>query len=90
MKLGAISFMTDYSIAPDEFAMALEANGFDSFWAGDHTHIPVDPNVSGPTMDPRFARVNVATRRVGEEMIVAQEPLPEMPDELKALFEEKS
>jgi probable F420-dependent oxidoreductase len=54
MKLGAISFMTDYSIAPDEFAMALEANGFDSFWAGDHTHIPVDPNDGGPTMDPRF------------------------------------
>ena len=43
-----------------------------------------------PTTDARFARVNVVTRRADGEMIVAQEPLPEMPDELKALFEEKS
>ena len=56
MKLGAISFMTDYSIAPGEFAMALEAHGYDSFWAGDHTHIPVDPSDPSPTLDTRSGK----------------------------------
>lgn len=41
MKLGAISFMTDYSIAPTEFARELEAHGYESLWVGDHSHIPV-------------------------------------------------
>ena len=31
MKLGAISFMTDYSIPPAEVASELEAHGFDFF-----------------------------------------------------------
>jgi hypothetical protein len=33
--------------------------------------------------------VNVVTRRVDEEIRVCEEPLPEMPDELKRIFEEK-
>ena len=40
MRLGAVSLMTDYSIAPGELGAALEAAGFESFWAGDHPHIP--------------------------------------------------
>jgi probable F420-dependent oxidoreductase len=56
VKLGAISFMTDYSIGPGEFAGALEAHGFDSFWAGDHSHIPVDPSSADPIMDTRSNR----------------------------------
>lgn len=41
MKLGAVSFMTDYSTDPVEFARELEAHGYESLWAGDHSHIPV-------------------------------------------------
>jgi probable F420-dependent oxidoreductase len=41
VKLGAVSFMTDYSIDPVEFARELEAHGYESLWAGDHSHIPV-------------------------------------------------
>ena len=41
MKLGAVSFMTDYSIAPGEFARELEAHGYESMWVGDHSHIPI-------------------------------------------------
>jgi succinate dehydrogenase / fumarate reductase flavoprotein subunit len=41
-----------------------------------------------PDPDPKFAKVNVVTRRKGREMSIVQEPLPEMPDELKRLFEE--
>jgi succinate dehydrogenase flavoprotein subunit len=41
-----------------------------------------------PDPDPKFAKVNVITRRKEREMSIVQEPLPEMPDELKRLFEE--
>lgn len=55
MKLGAVSFMTDISISPVEIAQALEAHGFESFWAGDHSHIPVEPG-GGPPIDTRTGR----------------------------------
>jgi len=42
-----------------------------------------------PSSDTKFAKVNVIVRRKGGEMVLAQEPLPEMPGELKALLEEK-
>jgi probable F420-dependent oxidoreductase len=47
VKLGAVSFMTDYSIDPVEFARELEAHGYDSLWAGDHSHIPVSERARG-------------------------------------------
>jgi succinate dehydrogenase / fumarate reductase flavoprotein subunit len=40
-------------------------------------------------MDPALAKVNMCVRPRGEGMDVAPTPLPEMPAELKALFEEK-
>jgi succinate dehydrogenase / fumarate reductase flavoprotein subunit len=42
-----------------------------------------------PQMDPTFGKVNVVVRRVGDAMSVSQAPLPQMPDDLKPLFEEK-
>ncbi len=42
-----------------------------------------------PTPDPHFGKVNVVVRERRGEMTLSQEPLPEMPDELKRLFEEK-
>ncbi|APR81040.1 Succinate dehydrogenase flavoprotein subunit protein [Minicystis rosea] len=42
-----------------------------------------------PKADAHFGKVNVVIRKVNGEMSVTEEPLPEMPDELKALFEEK-
>ena len=42
-----------------------------------------------PGVDPAFGRVNVVTRRAGGELRVSQEPLPEIPDELKRIIEEK-
>jgi succinate dehydrogenase / fumarate reductase, flavoprotein subunit len=41
-----------------------------------------------PGTDAQLARVNVVTRRSGEQMVVTQEPLPAMPDELRRLVEE--
>ena len=43
-----------------------------------------------PNADPNFAKLNVVLRKKNGEMALSREPLPEMPDELKALLEEKS
>src|ERR1700751_1830145 len=40
MHFGASMFLTDYSMAPGELAQALEARGFESIWAPEHSHIP--------------------------------------------------
>jgi succinate dehydrogenase flavoprotein subunit len=41
-----------------------------------------------PGMDPEFGKVNVRVRQQGEGIVVEQIPLPQMPDDLKRLFEE--
>src|SRR5258705_11711837 len=33
-------FPTEYAMAPDELARALEERGFESVWFPEHTHIP--------------------------------------------------
>jgi len=40
MLYAAGMFPTDYAIAPDELARALEERGFESLWLPEHTHIP--------------------------------------------------
>jgi succinate dehydrogenase / fumarate reductase flavoprotein subunit len=43
-----------------------------------------------PGTDPEWGRVNVVVRRRdGDEMTISKEPLPQMPDDLRKLFEEK-
>ena len=56
MHFGAAIFFTDYSVGPVELAQALEARGFESLWAPEHSHIPVSRTSvfpSGPEM-PKF------------------------------------
>jgi len=43
-----------------------------------------------PSTDAKFAKVNVVIRKTNGQMTLAQEPLPEIPGDLKALLEEKS
>jgi succinate dehydrogenase flavoprotein subunit len=43
-----------------------------------------------PTTDPRFATVNMVTRLTKDELTVVQEPLPEMPEELRLICEENA
>lgn len=45
MKFGVAMFFTDYSMSPQELAMAAEERGFESLWAPEHSHIPI-PRVS--------------------------------------------
>jgi succinate dehydrogenase / fumarate reductase flavoprotein subunit len=41
-----------------------------------------------PKPDPEFGKLKMVLRRRDEELVVAREPLAEMPDDLKQLFEE--
>jgi probable F420-dependent oxidoreductase len=45
MKFGVMMFTTDYSMAPQELAIAAEERGFESLWFPEHSHIPL-PRVS--------------------------------------------
>jgi probable F420-dependent oxidoreductase len=40
MDFGAAMFFTDYSMSAGELGQALEARGFESIWAPEHSHIP--------------------------------------------------
>jgi probable F420-dependent oxidoreductase len=41
MHVGAAMFITDYSMTAAGLGRALEQRGFESFWAPEHSHIPV-------------------------------------------------
>ena len=77
MEFGASMFFTEYSMAPGELGAALEARGFESLWAPEHSHIPSSrlsqPASGGPlgrqyydVMDPfvTLAAAAVATQRL--------------------------
>ncbi|HUN50455.1 MAG TPA: LLM class F420-dependent oxidoreductase [Candidatus Sulfotelmatobacter sp.] len=48
MHVGASMFFTDYSMSPGDFGLALEARGFDSLWAPEHSHIPASRRTPFP------------------------------------------
>jgi len=57
MLVGAFYFPTDYGIAIDELARALEERGFDSLFVCEHTHIPVSrrsPYPGGGELPKRY------------------------------------
>src|SRR6266498_3004647 len=49
MDIGAAMFFTDYSMAPAELGRALEARGFESMWAPEHSHIPLSRKTPFPS-----------------------------------------
>jgi probable F420-dependent oxidoreductase len=48
MHFGASMFFTDYSMTAGELAAALEARGFESVWAPEHSHIPTSRRTPYP------------------------------------------
>ena len=63
LKSGVSMFFTDYSMTPGELGQALEARGYESVWAPEHSHIPLTRKSAFPgggdlpkkyydTMDP--------------------------------------
>ena len=49
MKLGVAMFFTDYSMTPQELAIAAEERGFDSVWSPEHSHIPLSRKSAFPS-----------------------------------------
>ncbi|MCB1738874.1 MAG: LLM class F420-dependent oxidoreductase [Gammaproteobacteria bacterium] len=77
MKFGASMFFTDYAVPPAALGPILEARGFDSVWAPEHSHIPLSRKTAFPgggdlpkkyhdAMDPFVALAVIAasTRRL--------------------------
>jgi probable F420-dependent oxidoreductase len=57
MDFGASMFFTDYSMSAAELAHALEARGFESIWAPEHSHIPlsrISPFPSGGELPKQY------------------------------------
>ena len=57
MEFGAAIFFTDYSMGPGELGRTLEARGFESLWAPEHSHIPVSrlsPFPSGGDLPKKY------------------------------------
>jgi probable F420-dependent oxidoreductase len=52
MHLGVFSYNVDYGARPDELARAAEERGFESFWVGEHTHIPASRQTPYPGGGP--------------------------------------
>lgn len=48
MDLGIFSYNVEYGARPDELAKAAEDRGFESFWVGEHTHIPASRETPYP------------------------------------------
>jgi probable F420-dependent oxidoreductase len=48
LAFGASMFFTDYSMAPGDLGQALEARGFESVWAPEHSHIPLSRKTPFP------------------------------------------
>ena len=61
MKLGVMSFNTEYSIRADELAVAAEERGFESIWFPEHTHIPASrktPFPAGGDLPKEYAHMS--------------------------------
>jgi probable F420-dependent oxidoreductase len=52
MHLGVFSYNVEYGARPDELARAAEERGFESFWVGEHTHIPAARQTPYPGGEP--------------------------------------
>src|SRR5512139_31905 len=87
MRHGIVLFTSDRGITPAEAAKAAEANGFDTFYVPEHTHIPVKRDAAHPgtgdatlpddrylrTLDPwvSLAAAAAVTRRIRLSTAVA-------------------
>ena len=60
MHLGVAMFFTDYSMTPQELAVAAEQRGFDSVWSPEHSHIPMSA-ASRPSRRAASCRRNTTT-----------------------------
>ncbi len=91
MDFGAAMFFTDYSMSAGELGRALEARGFESIWAPEHSHIPTSRATPFPqggelpkkyyeAMDPfvtlTAAAVATKTLKIGTGVCLVAQPDP--------------
>jgi len=48
VKVGVLTFPTEYSVQPDQLARMVEDHGFESLFVAEHTHIPVSRDTPYP------------------------------------------
>jgi probable F420-dependent oxidoreductase len=105
MEFGALMFFTDYAIPATEFAQALEARGFESVWAPEHSHIPTSrkspwpgggelPKVYYEAMDPfvslTAAAIATKTLKVATGVCLVQQRDPIQTAKLVASLDQVS
>jgi probable F420-dependent oxidoreductase len=105
MDYGALMFFTDYAIPATELAQALEARGFESVWAPEHSHIPTSrksawpgggelPNVYYEAMDPfvslTAAAIATKTLKVATGVCLVQQRDPIQTAKLVASIDQVS
>ena len=105
MDVGAAMFFTDYSMPPGELGQALEARGFESLWAPEHSHIPTSRTSPFPNggelpkqyydvMDPfvtlTAAAVATKTLKVGTGVCLVQQRDPIQTAKLVASIDQVS
>ena len=105
LTFGVSMFFTDYSMGPGDLGQALEARGFESVWAPEHSHIPLSRKTPFPgggdlpkkyydTMDP-FVTLTVAamatkTLKIGTGICLVQQRDPIQTAKLVASIDQVS
>jgi probable F420-dependent oxidoreductase len=64
MKIGLMSFNTEYTMRADRLARAAEERGFESLWLPEHTHIPIPPD--GVVLSPLGEELPVEYRHMSD------------------------
>jgi probable F420-dependent oxidoreductase len=105
MDFGALMFFTDYAIAAVDLAEELEARGFESIWAPEHSHIPTSrrspwpgggelPKMYYDAMDPfvslTAAAVATTTLKLGTGVCLVQQRDPIQTAKLVASLDQVS
>ena len=105
MDFGALMFFTDYAISAVDLARALEARGFESVWAPEHSHIPTSRKTPFPgggelpqryyyAMDPfvslTAAAIATTSLKVGTSVCLAQQRDPIQTAKLVASIDQVS
>jgi probable F420-dependent oxidoreductase len=105
MDFGALMFFTDYAISAVKLAEELEARGFESIWAPEHSHIPTSrrspwpgggelPKMYYDAMDPfvclTAAAVATTTLKLGTGVCLVQQRDPIQTAKLVASLDQVS
>jgi probable F420-dependent oxidoreductase len=100
MQFGATMWFTEYSMSPSELAVALEERAFESLWASEHSHLPMQENAAAlrneqaDVMDPFLtltaAAMSTKTLRLGTGICLVNQRDPIQTAKLVASIDQLS